>query len=104
VPTSVTIGRQAKGHADVVLAFFTQLAQLAQQIEARGKMIVPSGGLWIAWPQGVSKVAADMIDHVVRDVALPLGLVDNKVCALDATWTGLRLVWRLSVRDHLAQK
>jgi hypothetical protein len=45
-----------------------------------------------------------MTDHVVREVALPMGLVDNKVCALDATWTGLRLVWRLSVRDNLAQK
>jgi hypothetical protein len=67
-------------------------------------MIVPSGGLWIAWPKGASEVAADVTDHVVRDVALPLGLVDNKVCALDATWTGLRLVRRLSVRDNLAQK
>ena len=104
VPTSVTIGRQAKGHADVVLAFFTQRAEFAQQIEALGEMIVPSGGLWIAWPKGASEVAADMTDHLVREVALPMGLVDNKVCALDATWTGLRLVWRLSVRDNLAQK
>jgi hypothetical protein len=46
-----------------------------------------------------STVVTDVTDHVVRDTALPLGLVDNKVCAIDATWTGLRLVWRVSVRD-----
>ena len=100
VPNAVSVRRQMKGRADVVLAFFTRSAQLAQQIEAMGTMIVPSGGLWIAWPKKVSKVATDMTDHVVRDLALPLGLVDNKVCAVDATWTGLRLVWRLSAREQ----
>lgn len=100
VPNAVSVRRQMKGRADVVLAFFTRSARLAQQIEAMGTMIVPSGGLWIAWPKKVSKVATDMTDHVVRDLALPLGLVDNKVCAVDATWTGLRLVWRLSAREQ----
>jgi hypothetical protein len=83
------------------VAFFTQKSKLAQQINSLGRLIVPSGGLWIAWPKQASKVVTDMTDQVVRDVALPLGLVDNKVCAIDATWSGLRLVWRVSVRDQL---
>jgi hypothetical protein len=101
VPASVHVRRQARGRADVVLAFFTDQSILAQEINALARMIVPSGGLWIAWPKKASKVVSDMTDHGVRDIALPLGLVDNKVCAIDATWSGLRLVWRLSVRDQL---
>ncbi len=55
-------------------------------------------GLWIAWPKRSSGVPTDITDHVVREVALPLGLVDNKVCAIDETWTGLRLVLRTELR------
>jgi hypothetical protein len=58
------------------------------------KMIFPDGGLWVAWPKRSSGVATDVTDHVVRALALERGLVDNKVCAIDETWTGLRLVWR----------
>jgi hypothetical protein len=101
LPSSVHVRRQARGRADVVVAFFTQKSKLAREIDALGLMIVPSGGLWIAWPKKASKVVTDMTDHVVRDIALPLGLVDNKVCAIDVTWSGLRLVWRVSVRDQL---
>ena len=53
-----------------------------------------AGGLWVAWPKRSSGKATTMDENVVRAVALPLGLVDNKVCAIDETWTGLRLVWR----------
>jgi hypothetical protein len=101
VPAGVDIRRQARGRADVVVAFFTQKVKLAHEIDALGRMVVPSGGLWIAWPKKASKVVTDMTDQVVRDIALPRGLVDNKVCAIDATWSGLRLVWRVSVRDQL---
>jgi hypothetical protein len=101
LPDDVHVRRQAKGRADVVVAFFKQRSKLVQEISALGSMIVPSGGLWVAWPKKASKVVSDMTDQVVRDVALPLGLVDNKVCAIDATWSALRLVWRLSVRDQL---
>jgi hypothetical protein len=61
-------------------------------------MIFPAGGLWVAWPKRASGRATTMNEHVVRDVALPLGLVDNKVCAIDDTWTGLRVVWRVERR------
>jgi hypothetical protein len=61
-------------------------------------MVRPSGGLWVAWPKRSSGVATDLGDHVVRKLALARGLVDNKVCAVDATWTALRVVWRLERR------
>jgi hypothetical protein len=61
-------------------------------------MIFPAGGLWIAWPKRTSGVATDITDHVIREEALPLGLVDNKVCAVDETWSGLRVVWRRELR------
>jgi hypothetical protein len=58
-----------------------------------------NGGLWVAWPKRASGVPTDMTEDVVREVALPMGLVDNKVCAIDDTWSGLRLVIR---REHRA--
>ena len=57
-------------------------------------VMAPTGGLWIAWPKKSSGVATDLSDNAIRAAALPRGLVDNKVCALDATWSALRLVWR----------
>jgi hypothetical protein len=99
LPPAVTVKRQARGHADVVVAFFTRRAQLEQRVAALGQLVFPAGGLWIAWPKQASGQSTDLTDHVVRAVALPLGLVDNKVCAIDATWTGLRLVWRTERRS-----
>lgn len=57
------------------------------------------GGLWIAWPRKASGVPTDMTEDVVREAALPLGLIDNKVCAIDETWSNLRIVWRRELRD-----
>ena len=56
------------------------------------------GGLWVAWPKKASKVPTDITEDVVREVCLPLGLVDNKVCAIDDVWSGLRVVWRKELR------
>jgi hypothetical protein len=94
LPAGVTVKRQARGVADVVVAFFTERTDFERRIETLGRMIFPAGGLWVAWPKRASGIATTMGDDVVRDVALPLGLVDNKVCAIDETWSGLRLVWR----------
>jgi hypothetical protein len=94
LPPDVTVKRQVRGAADVVVAFFTERRVFEAKIDALGKMIFPDGGLWVAWPKRTSGVATTMDEHVMREVALPLGLVDNKVCAIDATWTGMRLVWR----------
>jgi hypothetical protein len=93
LPEGVEVGAGAAG-ADVVLFFTTERAELAASIESLGQAVFPDGGCWIAWPKRASKVPTDMTEDVVREVALPLGLVDNKVCAVDETWSGLRLVWR----------
>ncbi len=85
---------RAQGAADVVVAFFTERRDLERRIGALWKMVFPSGGLWLAWPKRASGVATTVNEDVVREFALPLGLVDNKVCAIDETWSGLRVVWR----------
>ncbi len=99
LPPGVAVRRQARGTADVVVAFFTEATALERRIDRLAPMIFPAGGLWIAWPKGSSGVPTDVTDDQVRHVALPLGLVDTKVCAIDTTWTGLRLVWRRNLRD-----
>jgi hypothetical protein len=80
--------------ADVTLFFTSARSELAARIEELGRAVFPDRPLWIAWPKRSSGVATDMTEDAVRDAALPLGLVDNKVCAIDGTWSGLRLVWR----------
>ena len=87
-----------RGTADVVVFFVTSRATFEQRIDAAGRTIFPNGGLWVAWPKRASKVATDMTENVVREVALPLGLVDNKVCAIDDTWSGLRFALRRELR------
>ena len=84
----------ADGGVDVVVTFCAERAELERLIEPLGRLIFPAGGLWVAWPKRASGVATDITEDVVREVALPLGLVDNKVCAIDETWSGLRVVWR----------
>lgn len=80
--------------ADVVLAFTTTRADLEARLGDLSTAVFPDRLLWIAWPKRASRVPTDLTEDVVRDVALPLGLVDTKVAAVDATWSGLRLVWR----------
>jgi hypothetical protein len=98
LPPDVTVKTRAVGYADVVVCFVKSATKLERRMAALEKMIFPSGSLWIAWPKRASGIATDVTDHVVREVALPRGLVDNKVCAIDDTWTGLRLVWRVENR------
>ena len=79
---------------DVIVAFITERAELEAELPRLRARMAPACGLWIAFPKRASGVQTDMTDHVIRDVALPTGLVDNKVCAIDETWTGIRLVIR----------
>jgi hypothetical protein len=97
LPPGVQVGRDVVP-ADVVLFFTTARADLAARIGALGEAIFPGGACWVAWPKRASKVATDVTEDVVREVALPLGLVDTKVCAVDETWSGLKLVWRRELR------
>jgi hypothetical protein len=89
----------ARGPAfDVIVLFVTRRADLARRLDTvRGRM-TPSAGFWVAWPKQASKLPTDMTEHVVRELALPTGLVDNKVCAIDEVWSGLRLVIRRELR------
>ncbi len=80
--------------ADVVLVFVTARAELARRIDELAPAIHPDRTLWVAWPKRASRVPTDVTEDVVRELALPLGLVDVKVAAIDATWSCLKLVWR----------
>ncbi|HEY2287609.1 MAG TPA: hypothetical protein VGH88_17865 [Streptosporangiaceae bacterium] len=84
---------------DVIVDFITQRAELEADLPRLRSVMAPACGLWIAWPKRASGRPTDMTDQAVRDVALPTGLVDNKVCAIDATWSGLRLVIRRELRE-----
>jgi hypothetical protein len=83
---------------DVIVFFAAWRADLESELGHLRAHMAPACGLWIAWPKRAAKVATDMSDTVVREVALPTGLVDNKVCAIDATWSALRLVIRRELR------
>jgi hypothetical protein len=98
LPPGVAIRRRATGSLDVIVAFCVQRAELEQRLPRLRAALTPAGGLWIAWPKRTSGVATDLSDGVVREVGLAAGLVDNKVCAIDATWSGLRFVFRLRDR------
>jgi hypothetical protein len=89
--------RLGKG-TDLVLFFTKERRALERRLDALRKAIEPDGMLWVAWPKRASGVATDMTEDVVRGVALPTGLVDTKVCAIDDVWSGLRLVVRKELR------
>ena len=88
----------ADGPADLIVAFFAASGDLAAELDGLAWRIFPAGGLWVAWPRRASGHRSDITDTVVREFALPLGLVDVKVAAIDHDWSGLRLVWRVENR------
>jgi hypothetical protein len=98
LPEGVQVAWRAGSRADVIVSFHTERAELQRRLPALRAMMEPAAGLWIAWPKRASKVPTDITEDVLREIALPTGLVDNKVCAIDATWSGLRLVIRLEHR------
>jgi hypothetical protein len=89
LPDGVTVRDRLRGPLDVIVFFTVRRADLTRRIEPLKAALDPAGRLWIGWPKQTSKVETDMTEDVVRDVALPLGLVDNKVAAIDETWSGL---------------
>ena len=98
LPDGVRIARRASGTADVILSFHVARADLARRMPRLRECMEPAAGLWIAWPKRASKVETDLTENAVRDLALENVLVDNKVAAIDDTWSGLRLVIRLRDR------
>lgn len=82
------------GPADLIVAFFSRAADLGLRLPGLAERIFPDGAVWAAWPRRAGGHTSDITDNVVREYALPLGLVDVKVAAIDDDWSGLRLCWR----------
>ena len=85
---------QLRGSFELIVFFATSVAQLERRMAALLRARSERGGLWIAWPKRSSGLASDLDDGVVRRLGLATGLVDNKVCAIDETWSALRFVAR----------
>ena len=99
LPAGVQVRRRLGGRPfDVIVAFFDRRDGLERRLTDLANALDPAGGVWIAWPKRASGVSTDVTETVVRDLGLAAGLVDNKVCAVDQVWSGLRLVYRLRDR------
>jgi hypothetical protein len=98
LPEGVDVRTSARVVSDVIVAFHTARARLAKRLPALMRALDVDGGLWVAWPKRTSGVPTDITEDTVREVALPAGLVDVKVCAIDDTWSGLRLCLRKELR------
>lgn len=98
LPDGVRVKQTVRGPLDVIVTFTDREADLRRRFPKHRDALRPDGGLWIAWPKKASGVPTDLDQLVVMAIGLDAGLVDNKVCAIDGTWSGLRFVWRLSDR------
>jgi len=98
LPPGVAVRLRASPECDVIVSFHTRRADLARRFPVLMRALAVDGGLWVAWPKRAAGVSTDISEDVVRELALPTGMVDNKVCAIDDTWSGLRLVLRKELR------
>jgi len=98
LPPEVVLHRRAQGRLDVILFFVRRARDLERRFEGLAAKLEPAGGLWVAWPKKASGVETDLDFDRVQRTGLASGLVDNKVCAVDETWSGLRFVRRLADR------
>ncbi len=94
LPDQVDLRARARGPLDVIMFFTKSRADLERRFGKLAGALDPAGALWIAWPKRSSGVETDLTEDTLREVGLPQGLVDNKVCAIDDTWSGLRFVIR----------
>ena len=83
---------------DLAHLFADRAAELAHALDRLAASLPAGGVIWVSWPKKAAKVPTDITEDTVRELALPLGLVDVKVCAVDAVWSGLKLVWRREQR------
>jgi len=100
LPPAVTVLRRLGPALDVAVLFVTERRVLERRFPIVAAAIAPAGGFWVAWPKRASKVPTDITEDVLREVGLPHGLVDNKVCAISDVWSGLRFVWRKENRPR----
>jgi hypothetical protein len=98
LPDAVRFTARADDSTDLVHVFSIHSAELSKTLAALRKTLSPSSTVWVSWPKKASKVPTDITDHTIRAVALPLGFVDIKVCAVTEVWSGLKLVVRKSLR------
>jgi hypothetical protein len=94
LPPDTRFAVRMDSSVDVAHKFATRKSDLSMFLRATMKKMRPDAAIWISWPKKASKVPTDITEDVIREIALPLGLVDVKVCAVDATWSGLKLVVR----------
>jgi hypothetical protein len=98
LPPGAELRSVADGPVDVVLAFATTRRDLELALPALTRSLAETGGLWVAWPKKAAGVPTDLSNQVVQEAGLAIGLVDNKVCAIDAVWSALRFVVRVEDR------
>ena len=98
LPASVEFASKLDRAIDVVHVFASDRAVLARTLPALRKELAPLTTVWVSWPKKAAKIATDITEDTIRDLALPLGFVDVKVCAIDETWSGLKLVVRKALR------
>ena len=98
LPEGAIIVGKGKPPLEAVHVFVTKRAELVRHLEHLRKALVPDGYVWISWPKRASKVPTNITEDVIREVALPMGFVDIKVCAVSEVWSGLKLVIRVSER------
>ena len=94
LPEGVTIVPRLADKVDIVHIFGSEAKELAKKLKQFKKSIVENGMIWVSWPKKSAGVPTDVTEDVIRELALPLGLVDVKVCAVDEVWSGLKLVIR----------
>jgi len=98
LPDGVQFGSRLTGSTDIVQVFTTSRARLQELLEKYRAGLKPDGMVWVSWPKKAAKVPTDVTEDTIREVALPLGFVDVKVCAVNETWSGLKLVVRKELR------
>jgi hypothetical protein len=103
LPAGVAFVPADEGGLDVAVSFVTAEQELLERFRALKPLLQPAGGLWIAWPKKVRGVAGGLSENTIRDIGLAAGLVDNKVCAIDERWSGLRFVYRREDRSKVAR-
>jgi len=100
LPDGIEFQARVGKSTDLVHLFTTSKAELAKKLVAWLKMLGPEAVIWVSWPKKTAKVPTDITEDTIRAVALPMGLVDIKVCAVDETWSGLKLVLRKELRPR----
>ena len=100
LPEGVRLASEVGRTVQAAHVFMTKSAEMGKHLVALRKALEPAGFVWVSWPKKASKVATDITEQTIRDVALPMGFVDIKVCAVSEIWSGLKLVIRKSERPR----